>query len=76
LPLFFSGIFCKAEADMRREELEKKKIKAEFASGGTQSGTVATAPKVNMPIPGVKRSHLLIQWVKLAFREYSFYFIF
>ncbi|KAE7995863.1 hypothetical protein FH972_000628 [Carpinus fangiana] len=48
-----SDYYDQIEADMRREELEKKKIKAEFASGGTQSGTVATAPKVNMPIPGV-----------------------
>jgi ABC-type tungstate transport system permease subunit len=46
--------FSKAEADMRREELEKKKNnKVEFVSGGTQSGTVAPTPKVNMPIPGL-----------------------
>ncbi|XP_059439517.1 uncharacterized protein LOC132172092 isoform X2 [Corylus avellana] len=48
-----SDYYDQIEADMRREELEKKKNKAEFTSGGTQSGTVAIAPKVNMPIPGV-----------------------
>ncbi|GLT54630.1 hypothetical protein SLA2020_278130 [Shorea laevis] len=49
-----SDYYDQIEADMRREELEKKKNnKAEFVSGGTQSGTVAPAPKVNMPIPGV-----------------------
>jgi hypothetical protein len=41
---------------MRREELEKKKNnKVEFVSGATQSGTVAPAPKLNMPIPGLKK---------------------
>ncbi|XP_062165389.1 uncharacterized protein LOC133871932 isoform X5 [Alnus glutinosa] len=49
-----SDYYDEIEADMRREELEKKKNnKVEFVSGGTQSGTVAPTPKVNMPIPGV-----------------------
>ncbi|KAM3700542.1 hypothetical protein ACJW31_05G106500 [Castanea mollissima] len=42
------------EADMRREELEKKKNpKVDFVSGGTQPATVVSAPKVIIPIPGV-----------------------
>ncbi|KAK9274124.1 hypothetical protein L1049_018938 [Liquidambar formosana] len=47
-----------AEADMKREmerkEQEKKKSqKVDFVAGGMQPGTVSTAPKINMPIPGV-----------------------
>ncbi|XP_059461744.1 uncharacterized protein LOC132190711 isoform X2 [Corylus avellana] len=47
-----SDYYDEIETDMRREELEKKKNnKVDFVSGGTQSGTVAPTPKVNMPIP-------------------------
>uniref|UniRef100_A0A5B7AXU5 SAP30-binding protein n=1 Tax=Davidia involucrata TaxID=16924 RepID=A0A5B7AXU5_DAVIN len=53
-----SDYYDEIEADMKREmerkEQEKKKSqKVDFISGGTQSGTVASAPKINMPIPGV-----------------------
>ncbi|XP_062162637.1 uncharacterized protein LOC133869612 isoform X2 [Alnus glutinosa] len=55
-----SDYYDQLEADMRREELEKKKNnKVEFVSGATQSGTVAPAPKLNMPIPGVSTTGLL-----------------
>lgn len=70
----FSGMLYKAEADMRREELEKKKNpKVDFVSGGTQPATVVSAPKVIIPIPGPETILLLIQWDKLAFRNYSLF---
>lgn len=57
--LFYAyiSIFCKPEADMRREmdrkEQERKKNqKVDFISGGTQAGIVAIAPKLNVPISG------------------------
>lgn len=48
-----------AEADMRREmdrkEQERKKNqKIDFLSGGSQPGNVAGAPKINVPIPGLR----------------------
>ena len=68
-------MFYKAEADMRREELEKKKNpKVDFVSGGTQPVTVVSAPKVIIPIPGPETILLLIQWDELAFRKYSFFY--
>ncbi|XP_052201312.1 uncharacterized protein LOC127807482 [Diospyros lotus] len=53
-----SDFYDEIEADMKREmerkEQERKKSpKVEFVSGGTQPGVVASAPKVNIPIPGV-----------------------
>lgn len=49
-----SDYYDEIEADMRREEQEKKKnLKLEFVSAGTQSGAVAPAAKVNIPISGV-----------------------
>ncbi|KAA8515089.1 hypothetical protein F0562_018124 [Nyssa sinensis] len=53
-----SDYYDEIEADMKREmerkEQEKKKSqKVDFMSGGTQPGTVASAPKINLPIPGV-----------------------
>lgn len=46
---------------MRRAEQEKKKSqKVDFISGGTQSVTIAPASRINIPIPGLKRSYLLI----------------
>lgn len=49
-----SDYYFEIEADMRREELEKKKNpKVDFVSGGTQPVTVVSAPKVIIPIPGV-----------------------
>ncbi|KAB1213022.1 SAP30-binding protein [Morella rubra] len=51
-----SDYFDEIEADMRREEQERKKSqKVEFVSG-TQPGAVASAPKINLPIPGVSTS--------------------
>ncbi|XP_048321236.2 protein bfr2 [Ziziphus jujuba] len=53
-----SDYYEEIEADMRREmdrkEQERKKNqKVDFISGGSQAGIVATAPKINVPIPGV-----------------------
>ncbi|KAA8519640.1 hypothetical protein F0562_013915 [Nyssa sinensis] len=40
--------------EIESEEQEKKKSqKADFIFGGTQARTVAPAPKINIPIPGV-----------------------
>ncbi|XP_019055831.1 PREDICTED: SAP30-binding protein isoform X2 [Nelumbo nucifera] len=52
-----SDYYDEIEADMkcgmeRKEQERKKSQKVEFVAGGTQPGTVAAAPKVNM-IPGV-----------------------
>ncbi|XP_043693770.1 SAP30-binding protein-like [Telopea speciosissima] len=46
-----------AEADMRcelerKDQGAKKNQRIEFASGGTQPGTVPAGPKINVPIPG------------------------
>ncbi|XP_059669661.1 uncharacterized protein LOC132314905 isoform X1 [Cornus florida] len=53
-----SDYYDEIEADMKREmerkEQEKKKSqKVEFIGGGTQPGTIASAPKISMPITGV-----------------------
>ncbi|KAF3451303.1 hypothetical protein FNV43_RR07398 [Rhamnella rubrinervis] len=53
-----SDYYEEIEADMRREmdrkEQERKKSqKVEFISGVAQAGMVATAPKINVPVPGV-----------------------
>lgn len=36
----------------RKEQERKKNQKVDFISGGSQAGIVATAPKINVPIPG------------------------
>ncbi|PON77043.1 SAP30-binding protein [Parasponia andersonii] len=53
-----SDYYDEIEADIRREmdrkEQERKKNqKIDFLSGGTQSGIVAAAAKINLPVPGV-----------------------
>ncbi|GMY37513.1 SAP30-binding protein [Fagus crenata] len=49
-----SDYYVEIEVDMRREEQEKKKTqKVDFVSGGMQPVTAVSAPKVNMPLPGV-----------------------
>lgn len=41
--------------DMDRKEQERKKNqKIDFLSGGTQPGIVAGAPKINVPVPGLR----------------------
>ncbi|KAB1223208.1 SAP30-binding protein [Morella rubra] len=61
-----SDYFDEIEADMRREEQEKKKSqKVDFVSG-IQPGAVASAPKINLPIPGSKKTVSVNSLVKLA----------
>lgn len=38
----------------RREQERKNSQKVEFIAGGTQTGIAATAPKINIPLPGQK----------------------
>ena len=41
--------------EMERKEQERKNsLKVEFVGGGTQTGIVAAAPKINIPLPGKK----------------------
>lgn len=53
-----SDYYDEIEADMKREmerkEQERKSSqKVEFVAGGAQTGIVAAAPKINIPLPGV-----------------------
>ncbi|XP_021907737.1 uncharacterized protein LOC110822040 [Carica papaya] len=53
-----SDYYDEIEVDMKRErerkeQENKKNQKVEFHSGGTQPGIVTSAPKPNIPIPGV-----------------------
>lgn len=67
-----SDYYDEIEADMKREmerkEQERKRSqKVEFVAGGMQPGIVATAPKINMPIPAAVNSVPTVGDV--AFRE-------
>lgn len=41
--------------EMERKDQERKRSqKIEYVSGGTQPGIVGAAPKINVPVPGLK----------------------
>lgn len=70
-----SDYYDEIEADMKREmerkEQERKRSqKVEFVAGGMQPGIVATAPKINMPIPAISAAVNSVPTVgDVAFRE-------
>lgn len=56
--MFFTEADMKREME-RKEQERKSSQKVEFVAGGAQTGIIAAAPKINIPLPGQKLTFLV-----------------